>query len=192
LIHHMHMLLLIGSAILFTNQAHFLSPYENQPQPHRSKARGIVTNTATVPFIDHELFMQAKVPRPAKTRQTCQEFYGPQFLPLAATRSGHFLYRNSRLHPPDKYRRKSQLQQFMEPEVHVKDAFSNNAKVVSSTSRLKGMGQLKSSTVTTSPILSDLILPFPLQKWLLNADYLLSQGQRSTHPFVLACKPCSS
>jgi hypothetical protein len=103
LIHHMHMLLLIGSAILFTNQAHFLSPYENQPQPHRSKARGIVTNTATVPVIDHELFLQAKVPRPAKTRQTCQEFYGPQFLPLAATRSGHFLYRNSRLHPPDKY-----------------------------------------------------------------------------------------
>jgi hypothetical protein len=130
-------------------------------------------------------FPAGQSPRPAKTRQTCQEFYGPQFLPLAATTffiaTRGFIRQISTEGNPS-------FNNFMEPDVHVKDAFSNNAKEVSSTSRLKGMGQLKSSTVTTSSILSDLIL----QKWLLNADYLLSQGQRSTHPFVLACKPCSS
>jgi hypothetical protein len=188
----MHMLLLIGSAILFTNQAHFLSPYENQPQPHRSKARGIVTNTATVPVIDHELFLQAKVRVQQKRAKLAKSFMVRNFCRLQRPGAATFFIATRGFIRQISIEGNPSFNNFMEPEVHVKDAFSNNAKVVSSTSRLKGMGQLKSSTVTTSPILSDLILPFPLQKWLLNADYLLSQGQRSTHPFVLACKPCSS
>src|SRR3954463_5240857 len=53
------------------------------------------------------------------------------------------------------------------------------------------MAQLKSSAVTTSPIVSDLIFRFHF-KMATNADYLLLSEQRSTHPFVLACEPCSS
>ena len=130
------MLLLIGSAILFTNQAHFLSPHENQPQPHRSKARGIVTNTATVPVIDHELFLQAKVRVQQKRAKLAKSFTVRNFCRLQQPRAlTFFIATRGFIHQTniEGNPRVTSFNDFMEPEVYVED---DSAKVVSSTSRL--------------------------------------------------------
>jgi hypothetical protein len=104
----------------------------------------IATNTATVSFIDHELCMQAKVRVQQKRAKFAKSFMVRNFCRVQrpgaltffiATRG--FIRQTSIERNP----RVISFNDFMEPEVHVEDALSNNAKVVSS----------------TSPILSDLI-----------------------------------
>ena len=98
LIHHMHMFLLIGSAILFTNQAHFLSPHENQPQPHRSSPGKSLPIPQRCPLL---IMTFAKVRVQQKRAKLAKSFKVRNFCRLQ--RPGTVtLYRNSRLRPPDK------------------------------------------------------------------------------------------
>jgi len=104
--------------------------------------------------------MPAKVRVQQKKRQTCQEFYH-NFCRLQRPGALTFFIETRSFIRQTSIERNpgiTSFNDFMEPEVHVE---GDNAKSgLIHLSSLKGMGQLKSSTVTTSPILSDLIFRF--------------------------------